>query len=524
VRQHSGAITCAVLFALCVVTRLPFTSKLLFNMDSVQFVLGMRHFDVALHQPQPPGYFLYVLMGRAMSHLISDPNRALIAVSILFSGLTVVMLYVLATEFYGKSAGLSAALIGISSPIIWFHGEVALSYIPEAFMSLLIAWLCIKAIRTGDVMYAVAASVALGIAGGIRQNTMVFLMPIWLYSVSRLGIRKAALSGAVFCVTVLAWFVPMLNETGGYARYSSALRAHWLDANWRGIHLHWIEFDAKYMTFFILGGLFMASVPLIMSALDVLNKRRRKEIDGDRALFFTFWLLPAFLFHLIIFTHPAVPGHALIYVVGLIVLSGSAIETTASRLAAASTRLTPKGVRGVLLSLVIIADAMCFLFVPSQLSAKIIEAHDGLLSRYISVVRADFSPKDTVLIGSDRFLFGSRHAMYYLPDFIVYDTVVHTTPEGPRIMWGKCLDTHFTRYISPPPGVKNFVDFINYSDKDRPAFPAGAQVIDIGGGLLVYYHDLKELAGVKRIAPVLPPGTDGDTQSLPEAAPNRDLK
>src|SRR5262245_1786064 len=35
------------------------------DIDSITFALGLRHFDVANHQPHPPGYPVYIAFGRA---------------------------------------------------------------------------------------------------------------------------------------------------------------------------------------------------------------------------------------------------------------------------------------------------------------------------------------------------------------------------------------------------------------------------------------------------------------------------
>ena len=40
--------------------RVPFTVGRLWDHDSVQFALGVLEFDLAAHQPHPPGYPLYL--------------------------------------------------------------------------------------------------------------------------------------------------------------------------------------------------------------------------------------------------------------------------------------------------------------------------------------------------------------------------------------------------------------------------------------------------------------------------------
>ena len=66
----------AALFVLSALLRLPFVSGALVNWDAVQFALATRSFDIARHQPHPPGYILYVGWGRLLTWLTGDPNFA----------------------------------------------------------------------------------------------------------------------------------------------------------------------------------------------------------------------------------------------------------------------------------------------------------------------------------------------------------------------------------------------------------------------------------------------------------------
>ena len=129
-------------FTLTILTRIPFTSKYLYHWDSVQFALSLENYDITVHQPHPPGYFLYVMLGRLINFFVKDANTTFIFISILFSSLAVVTIYFLGKEIFDKKTGILAALIALTSPNLWFHGEVALTYIVEAFFSSLAALLC----------------------------------------------------------------------------------------------------------------------------------------------------------------------------------------------------------------------------------------------------------------------------------------------------------------------------------------------------------------------------------------------
>src|SRR4030043_1139731 len=206
------------LFFITIITRIPWTSKLLYHWDSVQFALALERYDIAVPQPRSPGYFLYVMLGRLLNLFIDDANTVFVSISFIFSGLTVTAIYYLAKEMYDKQIAILAALIALTSPNLWFHGEVALSYIVEAFFSAAVALLCWRVLK-GEHKYIWLSVIALGIAGGIRQNTIVFLLPLWMFSVKGVPIRKIIGSLALMGLVCLLWFIQMGWMTGGWNGY-----------------------------------------------------------------------------------------------------------------------------------------------------------------------------------------------------------------------------------------------------------------------------------------------------------------
>ena len=50
---------------------LPFLSPNLEDVDSINFALGLRDFDPGRHQPHPPGYPVYIALGRMSLFLVS---------------------------------------------------------------------------------------------------------------------------------------------------------------------------------------------------------------------------------------------------------------------------------------------------------------------------------------------------------------------------------------------------------------------------------------------------------------------
>src|SRR5438093_11922335 len=85
-RAENSYVRMLVFCAATILIRLPFTSRFLYSQDSVQFALALEKYDVYLHQPHPPGYFLYVMAGELINHFTRHANPALVVICLLATG------------------------------------------------------------------------------------------------------------------------------------------------------------------------------------------------------------------------------------------------------------------------------------------------------------------------------------------------------------------------------------------------------------------------------------------------------
>src|SRR5438093_657312 len=127
VTARADFLVAAALSLLTVVSRLPYRARLLYNWDAVQFALVLREYDVLKHQPHPPGYILYVVVGRIVNAWLDDPTAAYVALAVAFSGLTTFVVYYLACAVYDRTTALAAAALLAVSPLFWFYGSVGAS-------------------------------------------------------------------------------------------------------------------------------------------------------------------------------------------------------------------------------------------------------------------------------------------------------------------------------------------------------------------------------------------------------------
>ena len=84
---------------------LPFLPASLEDLDSINFALGVRDFDVARHQPHPPGYPVYIAVGEGGARARCRRSRGRSAVvSVVAGALGVLALVALFARIDRQSA------------------------------------------------------------------------------------------------------------------------------------------------------------------------------------------------------------------------------------------------------------------------------------------------------------------------------------------------------------------------------------------------------------------------------------
>jgi hypothetical protein len=441
------------LFSLTVITRIPFASKLLYHIDSGNFALALEKYDISVHQPHPPGYFLYVMLGRLLHLFVMDANTVFVSISIIFSGLAVAAIYFLGKELYDRKIGFIAAALAVTSPNLWFHGEVALSYIVEAFFSTLTALLCWRIYR-GEHKHIWLSVLILGIAGGIRQNSIAFLLPLWLFSVKGVPVRKIAAYLGLLIFVCLLWFIPMIRITGGWTVYSKALQDLWLFNSGHAsvFERGWPSFKifSSSLFDFTIYGVGAGSLILGLALYSLLRNGNIKSLDRKMVFFFSAWMLPSVLFYLLIFIHPANPGYALFFLPALLILMAQSTRHISFDLKLDSTRL--------LTTVIVIINTGIFFLSNYPVSYREIKTHDRDLSIMLSALKT-YDPLNTAVFVGPYIFYGYRQIMYYLPEYKVYQVDHRIAPTGQerKIFWGTNRQTFLTDKIFLPRHVDHFI-------------------------------------------------------------------
>ena len=276
------------LFILAAVSRLPFQEKILYHWDSINFALSLQHFDVAAGQPHIPGYILYVLLARLVNAVVGDAQLTLVGISLVSSGLAVACLYVLGSTMFNRATGLTAALFLASSPLFWFYGEVALPHSLDALVVIVTVWLLYR-IMQGEAALAVPAAIWIAVAGGLRPQTQLFLMPLALVAGWRLGWKRGLLALGVMAVVDFAWAIPLVWSTGGLARYLQVTREFTAAFNtttsvFSGGGLWGLQRNVHKLAMYTLYGWGLAVIPAVVAGLKVLRSLSARRLAIAKGL------------------------------------------------------------------------------------------------------------------------------------------------------------------------------------------------------------------------------------------------
>jgi hypothetical protein len=502
------------LAVLTLLSRWPYRARMLYNWDAVQFALALREFDIAKHQPHPPGYLLYVGLGRLLNIPLADPNLAYVSLAMLFSAATTVTVYWLARALYDRATAASAAALLAVSPLFWFYGSVGLTYAGEAFGASLVAAFAYGALR-GYTRFLYGGAVALGLAGGIRPSVLVLLLPLSVGCalVGIRGGRRLALAAVLMLGAVLSWFLPLVWLTGGldaYLRASTQLYGSVvLPTSVLGGSLDVTLAQARYVLASVIVGL----GPLAL-AVFALPLYARRAGWGRQEWFLLAWIVPPAVFYTLV--HFGQAGYVLTFLPGLVILLSRVLV---EMVAAGSERLRRPNWRWGLTAAALMP--LCLLSTGFFVSARPVprhfdhrtgdawiwrardEAHDWIMSRtaaalreheavirtYVETIRAVYDPADTGLlteVGNTRSYPWLRHAMFYLPEYEIYQVQLGELPRGfyaPQSAATMILTPGSA--VTIPRRVRRLVWFVDHWDP-AVARPRGLQEIPLPYGRFLY--------------------------------------
>ncbi|MGI0487266.1 ArnT family glycosyltransferase [Pantanalinema rosaneae CENA516] len=403
-----------LLFGLGIATRLPFQAELVQEWDAGNFALAVENYNLQLEQPHRPGTFLiYVSLARCLNMVLDNPTASLTMVSVIASGIAAAALYTIGTLWFNARVGWATALLMLASPLVWFYGEMPLSYMPE-FCTVTLIVLAAYFTGLGERTALPFLGMLMGLAGGIRPNTPIFLLPLALFAVVRgLQTRRFkvphVLAAVAIGVAALAvWLIPLLIIAGGPVTYwemiQGWMRGHVDDATTLIEVLDNVIFFLKTVVF-VVG---VAALPMLGLFWQNGSAFIRRLNRDWRCQAIALWLFPGVMYFT--FVHLQRQGHTFTVMPAFLLLAGLAIVGLGDRL---EKQYRHAGL--LVVAAIVSVNALFFLLAPSSIrSLHSIQAFDTKFTERIEFVRANFPPESTAVLAQKHY---GRLPDVHLPEF-----------------------------------------------------------------------------------------------------------
>ncbi len=263
-----------VLFGICLLTRLCFIGKYLDSCDGVDFALGLRDYDLSLHQPHFPGYPVYLFVSRLFYEVFRHEALSLSIPGALFGSLAVYPIALLARRLFSEKTAILSTVFYLVNPLCWLQAERPASDAMGLFFVALstcflyrvfdrkdspgppanprqagdkpprygVAWRFLNITSDKERGCLFAGSLALGIGLGVRLSYFPFSFT-WMAALAYIAMNKRGNGNARLIVTasmgflagVCLWLLPQIGYVGWHSfrlNGVSFLRGHFSD--WGG--------------------------------------------------------------------------------------------------------------------------------------------------------------------------------------------------------------------------------------------------------------------------------------------------
>ncbi len=391
-----------ILVLIGLLTRLPFLSKWLEDWDSVQFALAMHHYSLTQGLPHPPGYPLYILLGRFFLLFTQNDNLALTLMSALLGSLAAVPLYLLTKELLDRKVAFWTNLVFLLIPVEWGLSEVALTNIPGQFFLLTLIYLLYHFRNNQQAIPII--SLGFGLLLGFRFTEFPIIVSLLALSLIRFRKLKLILISSIsFLIGILIWLTPLILITGlsefikVYTANASYIIQHDSLLN-QEVHKSVLLARFKALVYLLQIGYGWLFIGLSIIAIGYLLINKAIQY---RYAFIGVWLA-AYLLPLLIFYNLEVARYTVPLAAPLSILLVSTIFILASRF------------------------KLVYLLLPTLIIILFIQGYDQV-SRFhnqtppvisaVNFVKQNYSPQDTLIVPTVTL----RHFQYYAPEFRLLD-------------------------------------------------------------------------------------------------------
>jgi|GEM_PF-2297849 hypothetical protein len=475
-------------FLLGIISRYVLATTKFIHLDAVQYAIGTFHYSLLQHTPTPPGYFLYIMSAKFLNIFFHDPQRSLVTLSILYSGLIAGVFYLFGKTFGGMRVGIIAATLFITSPLYWYKGVTIFGYLNSGFFILLMVFFCYRVVvqkKAGDMIWA---SVCFAILLGVRPQELIILIPLYLYVLCHTNLKTVGCSVLIFFALCFIWFVPLIYVSGGFDEYIKALSygRDYLtsDSIFGGGGLSKVNNHLDRILINLQWLFFLGIVPLVyyLPRFFFLPK----IAEDKKVQFFAVWMFPCLIYN--IFLQFGEIGHGMHWGLGFVLILAEGIvifyedllkmfsliaEKVSAKIPDIINHSLFKGVTfaGIIGPIILVNLFLFFhdfssddviVYSEKQFNYAEVSKTERFLDAKINFIKENFLPEETLIIASSAFF---RQVMYYFPDAVVIQSSGMTRKNENTIQYGKNYQRTYYKNkgsFNIPPEIKKGIIFDDF--------------------------------------------------------------
>ncbi|MBI4473000.1 MAG: DUF2723 domain-containing protein [Acidobacteria bacterium] len=304
---RTRAIDLLLVLTAVLLTRFSWTPTFLWT-DNVNLAYALETFDPRLHQPQPPGYPLFVVFARLVHFFVPSVEVTFWIISVVVTIGAACVLYWLANRMFSQWVAIAATILFLLNPVFWFTRLRSPLRPWLALLSTLMAycaWRCWK----GEQRFAFWGALALGIGTGFRPDVLAYLLPLWAASawISTRSWKTIAEGVLIIAALSAVWLGAVVVAMGGIAATAGTIAAY-LNEHSRLDSVFFAESARSWLRpvsrLIIWNG--MAVVGWVWAP--IIGYRHLSVKDAPWS-FLLVWIAPGLAFQLVF--HIAAPGHTL---------------------------------------------------------------------------------------------------------------------------------------------------------------------------------------------------------------------
>lgn len=406
-----------LLFVLGVATRAPLVERYNSHWDGAQFSMAVISYDISQNRPSPPGYPLYIFLGKIVHVIVSNPHTSLLVVNVLVSAFGIAVFYYVGSKIFNRWVAILASMFFFSGAVFYYFGITTYGYGLVPIFSTLFAYSIYRIVVQKKKEWLLSG-ILFAITFGVRPQEIVSVLPLLIFGSLFLTRKNMLYLYLISAVGTLVWLVPVVMDTGNVLNFvklnMAAIRTGGFENTTDTHELTRRILQGIYLTVGI-GVLFLTYYPLyfLRKKANITGKNKKK------ILFFSVWFVPSFLFNVLVRSDHA--GHQQVYLSSLVLIVSYAVYKIAGKRKMVFT----------IFVMVLVASNLWNFFRnrdPQNISTYTqtsfhytdLLKNDTTYSEKIAFISSNFNPRNTVLFATSPMW---RVTSYYLPKYQLFNIV-----------------------------------------------------------------------------------------------------